>query len=179
MKICIKCMQEYPAENFAKHSTSGKPRRVCKTCRAKQSSAWKKTPKGKASVKAHAKRVYDKDPDAARARSRAWNHANSDSRINTHLKRTFGITLVNFIAMRKAQKDCCAVCKKPETVVDRRSGKPRRLHVDHNHKTGEVRGLLCTRCNMAVGYVADDPKRAIAVADYLTKHMKKENLVAA
>lgn len=47
------------------------------------------------------------------------------------------------------QGNVCAICGKPETV--KRKGTTKRLSIDHNHKTGEIRGLLCSRCNMKLG----------------------------
>jgi hypothetical protein len=61
----------------------------------------------------------------------------------------------------KIQDGRCAICrKKPQTG--------RRLSVDHDHKTGEVRGLLCTLCNQGLGYFKDDPGRLGAALEYLT-----------
>lgn len=44
------------------------------------------------------------------------------------------------------------------------------LHVDHDHETGEVRGVLCHGCNLAIGNVNDNPDRLRALADYLEAH---------
>lgn len=76
--------------------------------------AWKKTPKGKACVQ------------------------------NTHLKKTYGITLEYKNQLLKLQSYRCAICMRPET--DFKKG----LSVDHNHETNRVRGLLCFMCNTAL-----------------------------
>ena len=55
--------------------------------------------------------------------------------------------------MLEEQQGCCKICNISEADAN---GK--RLHVDHNHVTGQVRGLLCTRCNTAIGKFKDDPK---------------------
>ena len=79
-----------------------------------------------------------------------------------------GLTHEQFEAMRVAQGDLCAICKNPETDLHRTaSGVVRELSIDHDHKTGAVRSLLCGRCNKAIGLMLDDPERLIAAAEYL------------
>lgn len=78
----------------------------------------------------------------------------------------YGITVAQYEAMAKKQKNLCAICLEPESV--KRKGRVRRLAVDHNAETGEVRGLLCGRCNLAIGALEHDVdllKRSVA---YLT-----------
>lgn len=84
------------------------------------------------------------------------------------LKYKYGITIEQYDAMLAAQNGGCAVCEKCEADV-----KKNRLHVDHAHATGEVRGLLCTQCNMAVGNAYDNPERLEALAAYLRRHQLK------
>ena len=64
-------------------------------------------------------------------------------------KRMYGISNEDYQALLDAQGGVCAICHNPCV-----SGK--RLAVDHNHETGVVRGLLCTRCNPGIGYFQDD-----------------------
>lgn len=64
---------------------------------------------------------------------------------NQTLVRRYGITLEQYDLMLEAQNYCCAICAKPHNA-------PRPLSVDHCHRTGRVRGLLCTRCNVALGH---------------------------
>lgn len=56
---------------------------------------------------------------------------------------------------------CCDVCEIPLTYTE--------AQVDHDHDSGRVRGVLCTMCNLAIGYMDDDPARAEALAAYLRK----------
>lgn len=58
-----------------------------------------------------------------------------------HLLRKFGITEEQYNDLLRSQKECCAVCKRPADNFRNR------LSVDHDHKTSEIRGLLCTYCN--------------------------------
>lgn len=117
-----------------------------------------------------AKAHYERYKPIQRERSRAWNRANPEKRFDTHMRRTYGITAVTYRRMLAEQGGRCAICRELESAVDKRTGKPRRLHVDHDHKTKVVRSLLCTRCNMAVGYLMDDAGRADAVAAYIRSH---------
>ena len=80
-----------------------------------------------------------------------------------------GVTGVAYDAMLATQNGLCLICKKPETSV-RADGTVKTLSVDHSHTTGEVRGLLCIRCNAALGMVGDDVATLRAMIAYLTAH---------
>lgn len=78
------------------------------------------------------------------------------------LQRTYGITLAQYDLMLEAQGGRCAIC--PRTA----ESCPTRLHVDHDHKTGLVRGLLCWWCNRKLlPGVRDNADFAEGAADYL------------
>ena len=85
----------------------------------------------------------------------------------SRILRRYGLTLAGFHALDDAQGGRCAICGGPP------SGPGNRLHVDHCHATGTVRGLLCGNCNTAVGLMADDPGRLLSAVAYL-KHAQKE-----
>jgi len=74
---------------------------------------------------------------------------------------------IRYFKILEEQNGNCAICKNPETRKHR--GKPRNLCVDHCHKTGIVRGLLCSRCNVTIGRLEDDPKLLRSAAEYLEK----------
>jgi Recombination endonuclease VII len=78
----------------------------------------------------------------------------------------FGLTLDSFSAMKEAQNDACAVCKRPEQI-NHTKGKKRELAVDHCHLTGRVRGLLCNACNTGIGKLKDSPQLLEAAIMYL------------
>ena len=84
-----------------------------------------------------------------------------------YLKAEFGISLGEYTKRHTEQGGLCAICYEPETV--RSKGKLKSLAVDHNHKTGKVRGLLCQRCNTALGSLRESPKLALALIEYLKK----------
>lgn len=61
--------------------------------------------------------------------------------------------IIQYSRMLASQNGVCAICGKKETKVDRQNGVLSRLCVDHCHRTGNVRGLLCFRCNTNLGVV--------------------------
>lgn len=83
----------------------------------------------------------------------------------------FGVDAAKYQGMLQDQKGCCAICKQPESHKDGQSGKPKDLAVDHDHKTGAVRALLCSSCNTALGLFNDDPALLSAAKAYLVKHL--------
>jgi hypothetical protein len=90
-----------------------------------------------------------------------WQKQNPRSRRNTHLKSKFGITIEQFDSLLKLQNHCCAICMSP---TPRGRGT---FHVDHCHKTGTVRGLLCHDCNTGIGKFGDNVKMLQKAIDYL------------
>jgi hypothetical protein len=75
----------------------------------------------------------------------------------------YGLTLAGYNELLDRQGGGCAICATPEP------GGRGRFHVDHDHKTGIVRGLLCHACNVGIGNLGDDPERLRAAADYLER----------
>jgi hypothetical protein len=82
-------------------------------------------------------------------------------------KRKFGITPERYSEMFQSQNGVCAICKQPETAT--RLGTLKALSVDHCHKTGAIRGLLCSDCNTGIGKLKDDPSVLQSAIRYLTK----------
>jgi len=73
--------------------------------------------------------------------------------------------------MLREQNNVCAICYKPEKHRDGQSGKPKDLAIDHDHKTGAVRALLCSACNTALGLFNDDTALLDAAKAYLQSHL--------
>lgn len=79
----------------------------------------------------------------------------------TDLKKKYGITPAQYEELFESQEGNCAVCGRHQLEFKRR------FDVDHNHDTGEVRGLLCHDCNRALGFLKDDPALAESAMNYL------------
>ena len=87
-----------------------------------------------------------------------------------YLKRNYGITLERYNELHDEQDGKCAICDGAETTIHSKTGQPMLLAVDHDHSTGEIRGLLCQRCNRGLGLLRDSPDLLRRAADYLEKH---------
>jgi hypothetical protein len=95
---------------------------------------------------------YRKNPE--RSKNNNWNRK---------LVREYGISRVEYDKMLESQKGLCAICYQPDT---------RKLSVDHNHQTGRVRELLCSRCNTSIGLLDENVERLNNMMQYLIKHLK-------
>lgn len=96
---------------------------------------------------------YSEKRDKEGVREKAWS-------------RRYGITREWYDTTLEKQGGCCAICQ--TTEVGRKGHT--HFHVDHDHHTGEVRGLLCDLCNRGLGYFKDDGLLLIQAAKYLELH---------
>jgi len=105
---------------------------------------------------------YANDPEYREKCLEASKNRSKRSRINTRLKSAFGIDIEDYEKMLEKQNGTCAICG--ATQADARK---HRLHVDHCHDTGKVRGLLCSNCNMGLGKFQDDLQLLKNAVSYL------------
>lgn len=115
-----------------------------------------------------ARRRWDlKNPGKTREATRRWILKNPEKRKTitrrVEYKRTYGITTAQYEQMFKAQNGACAICDKLWVGG-------RRLAIDHDHKTGKVRALLCFRCNTLLGYYEKNIEKIPKLAFYLVKY---------
>ena len=90
----------------------------------------------------------------------------SNMQRKSYLKRTYNVTLEEYEKKLKEQNNCCAICNRHQSKFKRK------LAIDHDHKTGKVRDLLCAGCNVDVSVVED---RLEVLLKYLNKHKEKLN----
>lgn len=96
-------------------------------------------------------------PEESKQRQKEYSKTHKREAKNTKLKLYYGITIEHYETMYATQEGKCATCQTyyPSLVVD------------HDHKTGKVRKLLCSKCNLALGYVNDNPEILKNMIEYL------------
>ena len=99
---------------------------------------------------------------------------NKDKRKNGMLKLRFNLTLEDYNLMFDAQGGVCKICGQIETAKKNKNknDEVRMLCVDHDHNTGEVRGLLCNKCNVALGHYEATKDRAQQFEKYINEAVK-------
>ncbi len=90
-----------------------------------------------------------------------------DGHRERNLQKNYGISSSDYDQMLLLQNGMCAIC--PTTFPGGRKTS-NYFHVDHDHTTGKVRGLLCAGCNLAIGHLKESVATARALADYLDAH---------
>lgn len=108
--------------------------------------------------------------EGRQAYQNAWRKLNPHFEKARALRDSFGLSLEDYQRMHDAQGGRCAICDSPEGET--RNGKVKMLAVDHCHKTGKIRGLLCSPCNQAIGKLRDDSAIMRRAADYIDRHCK-------
>ena len=98
---------------------------------------------------------------------KAWLAKNPEYKKDWKLKKLYGLELEDYKRLLEQQGGVCAICGKGETVIDKKTGLVRSLSVDHNHINGNVRGLLCNKCNRALGLFEDDPELLLKAFVYM------------
>ncbi len=116
--------------------------------------------KNKEKILQQKKNYREKNKDAINEKVRL-KRKESAEKPNDYLKRKYNLTPEQYLTMLKNQNGVCAICGKQE--------KNRRLAVDHCHKTGKIRGLLCALCNTAIGKFNDDVNLLTKAIKYLKK----------
>ena len=118
-----------------------------------------------AEIRAYQKRYYRENHARLRAKNRKWHAEHKDrTRDRTwELRKLYNLTHAQYESILDSQGGTCAICLNPEPV------KGRCLAVDHCHKTGRVRGLLCGRCNTGIGNFREDPELLKTAIAYIIK----------
>lgn len=170
MKSCYNCKVERDDAEFL--TKYGRQRKLCIKC-ARTASEISKRYQDKHDVVAKVRQWRIENPDKLmELRKTECAHEKLRRKENpdryklrdqkTDLKRKYGLTVEQYDDMVKSQNGVCAICKQPP-------GK-KRLAVDHCHKTGKNRELLCSPCNTALHKMEQEIEWADAARNYLLKH---------
>jgi hypothetical protein len=167
VKRCKKCGETKPLSEFYRATGMRDGRRSeCKACHQAKQRIW-----------------YEQNREQAIAQVKRWQQANKEhlheyrreyrqrrkaEERDAYLRRTFGITQADYDALLERQGGGCAICgKRPGKIA---------LHVDHDHETGEVRGLLCVGCNNALGQFHDDEALLRRAIEYVGRDLPTREL---
>lgn len=146
MKKCPRCEKTLPLDNFRSRTSKGRryPAPYCKPCT----------------------RDYQRQRHHERL-AEGWTPPKRSTEDNTRTSwlrrlRVLGITEDDYLRLMEIQGGCCAICR-----TDEPWSRSSTWAVDHDHDTGAVRGLLCSRCNRGLGHFKDDITRLRAAIAYL------------
>ena len=142
-KRCTLCAKVKDVNDFYmdRRTVTSKRLAVCKTCCNMKSSEY-----------------YKQNVARIQAKHAEYHKAHSEQTRNRKFKSTYGVTLEEYQHLLAIQKGGCATC-----------GSTERLSVDHCHKSGKVRGVLCGKCNSALGFARDCTTTLAQLICYLEK----------
>lgn len=156
-KSCSRCGQERTRDQFYAHpKTADGLGAWCKPCYA----ATYKAEKPERLARQKARR--EADLPTALIYVRAANKKHYAKNRAAILGKRYGVSAEQHTEMVRRAKGRCSICNEPPTKQG--------LCVDHDHTTGAVRGLLCAKCNAALGQFNDDPARLASAIVYLAQH---------
>lgn len=152
--VCCTCLKEQPFNKFNKNSSKSGGKngydRNCKACRKKITREFHI----KIGAEEYARRTKI-----------------------SNLKKNYGITLDQYKEMLDKQDGKCAICKGTETYQNKagiHNKNETGFSVDHSHTTGLIRGLLCRKCNSAIGYFREDPSLLERAIKYLKQELDEQ-----
>lgn len=168
MTPCRKC-------GGPRYWSDSQQRFICSSCRAKGHRDWRTRNPEKATKinRTRAKNWDAKHPGKRMEHVRAWVSKNAarheETRLDWTMRNKYMITLKERNALEEKQQSLCAIC----SLLEERklkTGRVKRLSVDHNHATGKIRELLCDRCNTALGGFRECIPILESAIAYLRKH---------
>jgi len=141
---CSKCAVVLTDENGYRVKATGRFNYYCCTCAVEYNKA-----------------RYQRDPERERREQREYRKKNPEQMRKHQLKRDHNTTPEWVEQKSSEQCGCCAICWEPL---------PKNPPVDHDHNTGENRGLPCSKCNFGLGQFDDQPQRLLSAIEYLKKY---------
>lgn len=178
MRRCCKCRVEKPVDKFCRNKAIKDGIHIkCKQCCNDEAKARKEARRNGliSTVQRNSKPCskcqqvrpisdFYVDNNSSDGRTSCCKSCQAPRIRNRHLAKHYGLSIRDFQYLLARQGNRCAICH-----TDTPGGSNNQFHVDHCHKTGVLHGLLCTKCNVALGHMDDDPARLEAAACYLRK----------
>jgi len=161
-KHCSKCKEIKSLDAFyqASRSKDGLTGE-CKECRQLTWRKWKAANPDKIATYNRVRRECNR---AAENRAYRQTEAGRRSMLRGRLKAVYGLSFEEYERLVKQQEGRCAICGKEPSGTGHYD---QRLHVDHDHSTGKIRGLLCLQCNIAIGAFDENSDRMLSAIAYL------------
>lgn len=150
MKLCKHCNQMKSIENF--YGDGSKETR-CKSC-----------------VSVIRKAKYAENPQRIINRVAKYRNENPEKIRDTKLRQAYGVGTEYFNDKLKEQGGVCDICKRVVKTIWR--GKEVRMALDHEHETNRPRGVLCIKCNRALGLLEENKSSVSNMIDYINKYKK-------
>ncbi len=164
-KKCSKCKKEKSFSDFQKHKGHADGlASLCKECCKKN--YWKNVER----YRKEALEQYYKNSDSIHKKNKE--NYNPIKKRRDWIKSRYGLSDEDWNKIFQFQKGKCAICGKHQSELKKI------LHVDHNHKTSEIRGLLCQQCNAGIGFLDVDSvgdlflKKAVEYINIETKEIE-------
>jgi hypothetical protein len=171
-KKCCDCKCEKPKDEFSyQNKAKGILRSVCRACSYIRTKKWIEAnpdrvaeyrDKNRPRATQQARERRAKDPEKRRQYGREYRKRKPDLHRDEDLRLNYGITLDDFRELETKQNNQCAICG-----VSGETMRFKKLHVDHDHETKLVRGLLCNDCNRGLGCFKDNATALQKAVDYL------------
>jgi len=145
-KVCASCKIRKSIEQFCVNNQQRDGRHVyCRSCQSIINKQWRIN-----------------NLSTARGCCSTWAKSNPNNLADKALKRNYGISLSDKIAIMESQDYKCAICGDELALGDKHT------HLDHDHITGKIRGVLCYRCNHLIGNCCEDSSILQSAIKYLT-----------
>jgi hypothetical protein len=163
-KTCSKCKRIKPLREFYQNRTTKDGYAYeCKKCKDSRPNTYWKTEKARAADRArYLRRIGTPEGKAAILEANKKHKQSERGKLAAwvrHLRKNYGIDSETYFEMLKKQSGGCAICGvKPNG---------RRMHVDHSHSTSMIRGILCNKCNQAIGLLNENPELLDKAKQYI------------
>jgi hypothetical protein len=174
--LCSACKGEFPTSSFHKAvKTTRGYQYKCKACvsitdKSEHRKAYQRVKVAQWHAdnpdkrKEQKRRHYEKHKDRIDQRAKDWYENNKERHVHNALLRKYGVTLEQYNLLRAQQDFRCAICNDHEDSVGKK------MFVDHDHVTGKIRKLLCTKCNVGIGMLKDSADIMERAAKYIRDH---------